>query len=85
MVMVSSRGAKPAVGMGDPVGCGPVCAEAEHNGRGETAQPRRPPHWQGEAGMLLLRAGTECENDRDNRAGAGLTIYDPHSPIELLL
>ena len=37
------------------------------------------------AGTLLLRAGTECENDRDNRAGAGLTIYDPHSPIELLL
>ena len=28
----------------------------------------------GEAGMLLLRAGTECENDRDNRAGAGFTI-----------
>jgi len=28
----------------------------------------------GEAGTLLLRAGTECENDRDNRAGAGSTI-----------
>ena len=28
----------------------------------------------GEAGTLLLGAGTECENDRDNRAGAGLTI-----------
>jgi len=28
----------------------------------------------GEAGTLLLSAGTECENDRDNRAGAGLTI-----------
>jgi hypothetical protein len=28
----------------------------------------------GEAGTLLLRAGTECENDRDNRAGAGITI-----------
>ena len=28
----------------------------------------------GEAGTLLLRAGTECENDRDNRACAGLTI-----------
>ena len=28
----------------------------------------------GEAGTLLLRDGTECENDRDNRAGAGLTI-----------
>ncbi|SHI04049.1 hypothetical protein [Bradyrhizobium erythrophlei] len=27
-----------------------------------------------EAGTLLHRAGTECENDRDNRAGAGLTI-----------
>jgi hypothetical protein len=40
-----------------------------------------------EAGTLLLRAGTECENDRDNRAGAGLTISDslPLSPIELLL
>jgi hypothetical protein len=30
----------------------------------------------GEAGTLLLRAGTECENDRDNRAGAGFTIWD---------
>jgi hypothetical protein len=28
----------------------------------------------GEAGTLLLRAGTECENDWDNRAGAGVTI-----------
>ena len=28
----------------------------------------------GEAGTVLLRAGTECENDRDNRAGAGITI-----------
>jgi hypothetical protein len=28
----------------------------------------------GEAGTLLLRALTECENDRDNRAGAGVTI-----------
>ena len=28
----------------------------------------------GEAGTLLRRAVTECENDRDNRAGAGLTI-----------
>ena len=28
----------------------------------------------GEAGTLLLNVGTECENDRDNRAGAGLTI-----------
>jgi hypothetical protein len=28
----------------------------------------------GETGTLLVRAGTECENDRDNRAGAGLTI-----------
>ena len=28
----------------------------------------------GEPGTLLLRTGTECENDRDNRAGAGLTI-----------
>jgi hypothetical protein len=27
----------------------------------------------GEAGTLLLRA-TECENDRDNRAGTGITI-----------
>jgi hypothetical protein len=30
-----------------------------------------------EAGrLLLLRAGTECENDTYNRAGAGLTILD---------
>jgi hypothetical protein len=28
----------------------------------------------GEAGTLLLGAGTECENERDNRAGAGVTI-----------
>ena len=28
----------------------------------------------GEAGTLLLRAGTECENDRDDRAGASFTI-----------
>jgi hypothetical protein len=28
----------------------------------------------GEAGAFLLGAGTECENERDNRAGAGLTI-----------
>ena len=28
----------------------------------------------GEAGTLLLGAGTERENERDNRAGAGLTI-----------
>jgi hypothetical protein len=28
----------------------------------------------GEADTLLLSAGTECENGRDNRAGAGLTI-----------
>jgi hypothetical protein len=28
----------------------------------------------GEAGTLLLRAETECESDRDHRAGAGLTI-----------
>ena len=28
----------------------------------------------GEAGTLLLCTGTECENDRDNRAGVGLTI-----------
>ena len=41
----------------------------------------------GEAGPLLRRAGTECENDRDNRGGAGLTIQDalPISPLELLL
>jgi hypothetical protein len=42
-----------------------------------TALAKRPVtevHWQGESGTLLLRAGTECENDRDNRAGAGLTI-----------
>ena len=31
----------------------------------------------GDAGTLLLRAGTECENDRDNRAGAGLTFRFP--------
>ena len=28
----------------------------------------------GDAGTLLLRAGAECENDRDNRADAGFTI-----------
>ncbi len=28
----------------------------------------------GEAGTLFLGAGTECENERDNRVGAGLTI-----------
>jgi hypothetical protein len=41
----------------------------------------------GEAGPLLRRAGTECENDRDNRGGAGLTIQDalPISQLELLL
>jgi hypothetical protein len=56
--------------MGDPVDCGPVCAEAEHNGRGETAQSWR--RRQGEAAkFLVLRAGTECEDDRDDRAGAG--------------
>jgi len=41
------------------------------------AKPRNPGvrrTGRGEAGTLLLRAGTECENDRDNRAGAGLTI-----------
>jgi hypothetical protein len=40
-----------------------------------------------EAGTLLLQAGTKCENDRDNRAGASLTISDslPFSPTELLL
>ena len=32
------------------------------------------PTRRGEAGTFLLRAGTECENERDNRAGAGLTI-----------
>jgi hypothetical protein len=41
----------------------------------------------GEAGTLLLRAETESEYDRDNRAGASLTIGDPLalSPLELLL
>ena len=28
----------------------------------------------GEAGTLLLHAETECENDKENRASAGLTI-----------
>src|SRR5947209_6539313 len=67
--MVSSRGAKAAVGMGYPVGCGPVCAEAEHDRAG--AKQRNPGvrrTRRREAGTLLLRAGTECENDRDNRA-----------------
>jgi len=36
--------------------------------------PGVPRTGRGEAGTLLLRAGTECENDRDNRAGASLTI-----------
>ena len=41
----------------------------------------------GDAGTLLLRDGTECKNDMDNRAGTGLTIKDPLllSPLELLL
>jgi hypothetical protein len=47
----------------------------ELNGWRETAQRRvsaAPARF--EAGTLLLRAGTECENDRDNRAGADLAI-----------
>lgn len=56
----------------------------------ESAKQRNPGvHCTGrsEAGALLLGAGTECENQRDNRAGAGLTIKDslPVSPLELLL
>jgi hypothetical protein len=30
-----------------------------------------------ETGTLLLHAGTECIKDRDNHAGACLTIQDP--------
>src|SRR6266516_3306970 len=67
--MVSSRGPRPRSAWGDPVGCGPVCAEAEHDRAG--AKQRNPSvrrTGRREAGTLLLRAGTECENERDNRA-----------------
>jgi hypothetical protein len=56
----------------------------DDNGRRETAQSGRPPHWQGEAATLLFSAGTECENERENRARAGLTIKDslPLPPLD---
>src|SRR5438876_11270994 len=55
-------GPRPRSAWGDPVGCGPICAEAEQDSAG--AKQRNPGvrrTRRREAGTLLLRAGTECE------------------------